>query len=152
MLLAAYTRQQDGEIKGWLGGQDAYVATVQKTIRRVTYALDNIQRDPIFVGHISDRFVRVVPWAVDGLNRYSDRVMATRIRLNYYTCAVLSSAGEMMISLDDPLIYAQCDAGGMRNPECKAELTTQLAAYTTHGHRFADVCPWSNPSIENSPP
>jgi hypothetical protein len=151
MLLAAYTHQKD--LSEWLGGERAYASTVKKTIDRVLYALDNIQRDPIFVGHVSDRFVKVVPWAVGGLTRLSSDPVPPRVRtrLNYYTCALLGSTGEILLSLDDPAIYVTCAGANVRRVECKAELTKQLAAYTTHGGQFSDVCPWADPRDLNPP-
>jgi hypothetical protein len=145
MLLAAYTHKRD--LTDWPAGDEAYASTVKRTIARVIYALDNIQRDPIFVGHISDRFVRVVPWATGGLTRLSNAPVPskTRARLNYYSCALLSSTGEVLISLDDPSVYLRCQGPNIRRPQCQAELSKQLAPYITNGGRFVDVCPWGEP-------
>lgn len=58
-----------------------------------------------------------------------------RTRLNYYTCALLSSVGEILISLDDPKIHETCKASG-RDPVCNAELTKKLAMYTKNRAAF----------------
>src|SRR5690606_24053586 len=114
----------------WLGGERAYVGSVRKSVERLLYALGNIQQDPIFVGHISDRFVTVVPWAIAGLKKLEGNPLPHRDRMNYYTCALLGSTGEILVSLEDRAIYVQCAGGGIRGSECKKALTDQLAKYT----------------------
>jgi hypothetical protein len=139
MLLASYTRQHD--LSEWLGGEVAYANTVRKSIDRVEYALENIQRSPVLVGLLSRRFLDVAPWAIGGLKRYSVDPLRTQDRLNYYACGLLGSTGEMLASMDKPEILKICHGENVRGAACRAELTSELAKHTKRVGRYSDMCP-----------
>lgn len=139
ILLASYTSGSNpGE---WPGGQAGYVSSVQKSIERVEYAFENMQRSPVLVGLLSKRFVDVAPWAISGLKKHSDNAIRARNHLNYYACGLLGSTGEMLISMDKPEIFETCAGGNIRGADCRKVLTSELATRTKRGGRYSDVCP-----------
>lgn len=137
--MASYTKSPD--YSSWLGGKDAYISQTQTTSRRLIGALQVIQTDPIYVGHASERLVRVIPWSIERITEYAKDPAGAHERLNYHACALASSVGDLLILVDDPLSSVVCQGEAVRSSACKARIARALQHYDQKvADHFGSAC------------
>ncbi|WP_457324545.1 hypothetical protein [Roseateles sp. P5_E11] len=127
----------------WLGDADAYVSQTQSGTRRLIEALQMIQADPMYVGHVSDRLVRMTPWSVERLKHYLADPALHRERLNYHVCAISSSMGELLIQLTEPPASLSCQGQDVRSQACRALIAAELQKFDSKaGDMLQTACRW----------
>lgn len=117
------------------------MSQTQSATRRLIGALQNIQNDPTYIGHVSDRLVRVAPWSVERLTQYLEDPVRSRDRINYHACALGSGTGELLLLLDDPASTIVCQGEGIRSDACKQLIGEALRRHAGKDFpSFTDVC------------
>ena len=95
---------------------------------RLIDQIANLNNDPIFVGHMSERFARSNAWSTQGLIRFSDDPTNPRYRgrLNYFSCAIATTASEMLFGIEDVSILFSCQNEKIRSSSCISLLDSKL--------------------------
>lgn len=117
------------------------MSQTQAAIRRLIDAIQSIQSDPIYVGHVPDRLVRMVHWSIDSFNKYKGDPVRSRDRINYHACGVASATGEFLLLLEDPKSTVVCQGAGIRSDSCKKLISHVLKSKSGEVFpTFVNVC------------
>lgn len=142
-MLATYTAND--RFDEWLGGEDAYRSQTERVAKRLVDNIANIQNDPIFLGHTTERFTRAAPRAADAIARYAPDPVKARERLNYHACMTALTVGEVLAALDGPQALLDCHDEKVRTNGCVVALEKSAEFREVFKRAgFRNICPWTS--------